>query len=227
MNELALFAGAGGGLLASHLLGWRTVCAVEVNDYARSVLLARQNDRILRPFPIWDDVTTFDARPWRGAVDVVSGGFPCQPFSSAARGRHTAEDLWPEMLRVIKDTEPKFVFAENVSEIAINLAADDLQSVGYQVRCMDLSAADLGADHIRKRYWLLAHADINSQLLGALHDALERVPGIRPRLWTASPYKYGMAHGVAHRMDRLIAIGNGQVPAVAARAWRLLSGVSQ
>lgn len=83
MNELALFAGAGGGILGGHLLGWRTVCAVEWGKYPASVLLARQNDGILPAFPIWDDVQTFDGRPWRGIVDVVSGGFPCQDISAA------------------------------------------------------------------------------------------------------------------------------------------------
>ena len=86
MNELALFAGSGGGILGGHLLGWRTVCAVEWAAYPASVLLARQNDGILPPFPIWDDVQTFDGRPWRGIVDVVSGGFPCQDISAAGGG---------------------------------------------------------------------------------------------------------------------------------------------
>jgi len=83
MNELALFAGAGGGILGGHLLGWRTVCAVEWEAYPASVLCARQNDRLLPPFPIWDDVQTFDGKPWRGIVDVISGGFPCQDISAA------------------------------------------------------------------------------------------------------------------------------------------------
>ena len=86
MNELALFAGAGGGILGGHLLGWRTVCAVEWEPYPASVLVARQNDGILPPFPVWDDVQTFDGRPWRGLVDVVSGGFPCQDISAAGGG---------------------------------------------------------------------------------------------------------------------------------------------
>jgi len=83
MNELALFAGAGGGILGGHLLGWRTVCAVEWEAYPASVLCARQNDGLLPPFPIWDDVQTFDGKPWREIVDVVSGGFPCQDLSAA------------------------------------------------------------------------------------------------------------------------------------------------
>lgn len=86
MNELALFAGAGGGILGGHLLGWRCVCAVEIDEYARRVLIGRQNDGCLRPFPIWDDITTFDGRPWSGRVDVVTGGFPCQDISCAGGG---------------------------------------------------------------------------------------------------------------------------------------------
>jgi len=86
MNELALFAGAGGGILGGHLLGWRTVCAVEWEAYPASILCARQNDGLLPSFPIWDDVQTFDGKPWRGIVDVVSGGFPCQDISAAGRG---------------------------------------------------------------------------------------------------------------------------------------------
>jgi len=86
MNELALFAGAGGGILGGHLLGWRTVCAVEFDPYAASVLVARQNDGVFPPFPVWNDVRTFDGRPWRGLVDVVSGGFPCQEISAAGTG---------------------------------------------------------------------------------------------------------------------------------------------
>jgi DNA (cytosine-5)-methyltransferase 1 len=86
MNELALFAGAGGGILGGKLLGWRTVCAVEWEPYPASVLCARQNDGLLPPFPIWDDIQTFDGRPWQGIVDVVSGGFPCQDISVAGGG---------------------------------------------------------------------------------------------------------------------------------------------
>ena len=91
MNELALFAGAGGGILGGKLLGWRTVCAVEWEPYPASVLCARQNDGFLPPFPIWDDVQTFDGKPWRGLVDVVSGGFPCQDISAAGGGEGLME----------------------------------------------------------------------------------------------------------------------------------------
>ena len=91
IREMALFAGAGGGILGGHLLGWKTVCAVEWEPYPACVLVARQNDKILPPFPIWDDVETFDGKPWRGLVDVVSGGFPCQDISSAGGGQELTE----------------------------------------------------------------------------------------------------------------------------------------
>jgi DNA (cytosine-5)-methyltransferase 1 len=224
VNELALFAGAGGGILGGHLLGWRTVCAVEFNAYCAGVLVQRQNDGILRPFPVWDDVRTFDGTPWRGRVDVVSGGFPCQAYSSAASGRNTADDLWPEMRRIVADVAPRYVFAENVQRRAIDRAADDLEPMGYRTRAVALSASDVGADHIRPRYWLLAYTDDDSELQRPLDAKALLRPGIRPRVWEAAPDEPRMADGLAFGVERLTATGNGQIPAVAATAWRLLGG---
>lgn len=223
MRELALFAGAGGGLLGGRLLDWRTVCAVEIDGYRRSVLIARQNDTSLPVFPIWDDIRTFDALLWRGRVDVVSGGFPCQAYSSAARGRNVADDLWPEMRRVVAETAPRHVFAENPSRKAIEAAADDLEAMGYQTRCIALSAADLGADHLRKRYWLRAYAHDEGQLRGALNAEVAGLPRFHPGVWDAQPRECGVVDGLAARMDRLRAAGDGQVPIVAATAWELMA----
>lgn len=219
LRELALFAGAGGGILGGHLLGWRTVCAVEWDAYAAAVLCARQNEGILPPFPIWDDVQNFDGHPWRGLVDVVSGGFPCQAFSTAARGKNTAQDYWPEMLRIIGQVQPKYVFAENVSEDAICSAQGDLAEAGYQtIRCR-LDAEQLGADHIRERWWLVAHANSNNELGSTINAEMEVLPKISCSIWKAKPGKPRMDDGVAFRVDRLKAIGNGQIPAVAANAF--------
>lgn len=224
MDELALFAGAGGGILGGLLLGWRTVCAVERNAFCARRLMQRQNEGHLPPFPIWDDVCTFDGRQWRGAVDVVSGGFPCQAHSGAARGRTVADDLWSEMRRVVADVAPRYVFAENVVRKAIETAAGDLGAMGYTTRAVALGAADLGADHIRLRYWLLAYADRDRELRLPVDAEVAQLQGVRPRVWAADPGESGVVDGVAGRMDRLEAVGNGQVPCVAAAAWRILTG---
>jgi len=222
LRELALFAGAGGGILGGHLLGWRTVCAVEWEPYAACVLVQRQNDGILPAFPVWDDVQTFDGRPWRGIVDVISGGFPCQAYSQAAAGRNTADDLWPEMRRVVADVAPRYVFAENVSRIAIEQAANDLASMGYKTRSISLSASDLGGDHVRERFWLLGDSDCDRKSVCAKHEQASRMQEFCSSVWQNQPVGIRVAHGVAARVDRLKAIGNGQVPLVAATAWNLL-----
>jgi DNA (cytosine-5)-methyltransferase 1 len=222
VNELALFAGAGGGLLASRLLGWRTVCAVEINRYRRSCLLARQDDGYLEPFPVWDDIRTFDGRPWRGIVDLVSGGFPCQAYSSATAGKSVADDLWPEMRRVVADVAPRHVFAENVQRRAIDRAADDLEEMGYKTIAIPISAADLGADHIRRRYWLFAYADRYGELQRPVDAEVAYLSRLCEGVWATEPGGARVDDGLADRLDRLEASGNGQVAIVAATAYRLL-----
>jgi DNA (cytosine-5)-methyltransferase 1 len=224
MNELALFAGAGGGLLASKLLGWKTICAVELDWYCRCVLTQRQNERILQPaFPIWDDVCTFDGKPWRGIVDVVSGGFPCQAYSTAAAGKNTADDLWPEMFRIVADVSPRYIFAENVERRAIDRAADDCESLGYKTKAISLSAKDLGADHIRERHWLLAYTNNDGKFPSSINAETRWMSDVDYRIWADYPEELRVDDGMANRLDRLKAIGNGQIPIVAATAWKILS----
>jgi len=220
MNELALFAGAGGGILASSILGHNIVCAVERDEYCIEVLIQRQNERILQPFPIWDDICTFDGKPWCGTVDLVSGGFPCQAFSSAARGRNIAEkDIWGQMLRIVREVNPRAVFAENVSKKAILRAQDDLLELGYRCEHIKLSAKDVGADHERERFWLLAYTDNYSELCRTFNAEASVVQKLRNSVWETYPGELRVSDGVAFRMDRLKALGNGQVPLVAASAW--------
>ena len=173
MNELALFAGAGGGILGGHLLGWRCVCAVERDAYARSVLMARQNDGCLDPFPIWDDVRTFDGRPWRGCVDVVSGGFPCQDISCAGKRAGIGGErsgLWREMARIIGEIRPRFAFVENSPMLVgrgLAVALSDLAEMGFDARWGVLGAIDAGAPHIRERIWVRAElADAGNEGTG-------------------------------------------------------------
>ena len=178
MNELALFAGAGGGILGGHLLGWRTVCAVEWEQYPASVLCARQNDGLLPPFPIWNDVQTFDGKPWRGIVDVVSGGFPCQDISAAKKGAGIDGErsgMWGEMARIIYEVRPRYVFVENspmLTSRGLGRVLGDLATMGFDAKWGVLGAADVGANHQRDRIWIVAKW--RGQLSHAQHDRIGR-----------------------------------------------------
>lgn len=313
MNELALFAGAGGGILGGHLLGWRTICAVEWEPYPASVLCARQNDKILPPFPVWDDVQTFDGRPWRGLVDVVSGGFPCQDISAAGGGKGIdgkRSGMWRHMARIVGEVLPRFVFVENSPLLVgrgLAVVLGDLAELGYDAHWCRVAASDVGAPHQRDRIWLVAYphggndkcrqgqrpgihgaegsqradyhtcgsnkesahvADAdrserrqelcpcngmererkNSVLQRekgpdwtgarskALDDPMCRRHGSQESQvcagrngfehaswWPTEPDVGRVANGMAARVDRLKAIGNGQVPRVAATAWEILT----
>lgn len=234
MNELALFAGAGGGILGGHLLGWRTVCAVEWEPYPASILAARQNDGLLPPFPIWDDVCTFDGRPWRGLVDVVSGGFPCQDISTAGRGAGIDGErsgMWREMARIIGEVRPRFVFVENSPALTyrgLGRVLGDLAEMGYDAEWGVLGAEDVGANHARDRIWILAkskeyaaNSDMPQLERGRLPIGIQSQHSYAcdSRWWKNPPDIHRMDDGVAARVDRLKAIGNGQVPRVAAAAF--------
>jgi len=131
-------------------------------------------------------------------------------------------NLWPDMLRIVQEVEPRYVFAENVSAAAIEKAAYDLAEMGYQADMLALSAADVGADHIRERYWLLAYADDKSELRGCLNAEMAERESVCEGVWTTAPNGSRMVNGVAGRMERYRATGNGQVPLVAAAAlWSL------
>lgn len=331
MNELHLFAGAGGGILGGMLLGHTCVCAVEIEKYPRRVLLQRQRDGILPRFPIWDDIQTFDGRPWKGRVDVVCGGFPCQDISAAGKGAGIdgeRSSMWRHMARIIGEILPRFVLVENSPMLVgrgLARVLGDLAEMGYDARWCVLGAADLGAPHKRDRIWLVATnvngeqlweqqkqvsgscsetesrdhgtkrsvADANGQRelqserafeevrrrLGDGCDEISNTESLRrdkrrlpkreskeiaescfsgedvsdangERLeeldaatksnqtrqytgaaaeaggsawWATEPRVGRVAHGVADRVDRLKAIGNGQVPAVAESAWRSLA----
>jgi DNA (cytosine-5)-methyltransferase 1 len=306
MNELALFAGAGGGILGGKLIGWRTVCAVELDAYAAAVLAQRQNDGCLEPFPIWSDITTFDGRPWRGIVDVVSGGFPCQDISCAGRGEGITGErsgLWSEMYRVVCEVGPRFVLVENspmLTSRGLGVVLGNLAEMGFNAEWGMLGAVDAGAPHKRERIWIMAYsigaglegytgdgaggfrqvgevqepdrpACASRLRSGERHVSNAKINGCgsrRPRRpysgglwqqqqalqvftdadkigwmrrpwmqreggrkqftngswWFIEPELGRVAHGVAHRVDRLKAIGNGQVPAVVRLAWETLNG---
>lgn len=255
MNELALFAGAGGGILGGRLLGWTTIGAVEIEEYPRRVLLQQMRDGALEPFPIWDDVSTFDGRPWRGVVDVISGGFPCQDISSAGKGagiKGERSGLWGEMARIVGEVRPRFVLVENspmLTSRGLGRVLGDLASLGYDARWGVLGARHAGAPHRRDRIWVVARDPYSeSEPAESVYEKVVRVPELvadsddsRARRGKSQPIGSQEArtiradrkprppvprvsNGVAHRMDRLRAIGNGQVPQCVALAWRVLGG---
>jgi DNA (cytosine-5)-methyltransferase 1 len=262
MNELALFAGAGGGILGGKLLGWRTVCAVEWEQYPTCVLLARQNDGLLESFPIWDDVQTFDGTTWTGLVDVISGGFPCQDISAAGKGAGIDGErsgMWREMARIICEVRPKFVFVENspmLTNRGLGTVLADLAKMGFDAEWGVLGASDIGAKHHRQRIWIVARQqkvlsysdhrikrwqqqqESNAKTGRNMANTdnsngggqCRRVGGTQKchQKWNLhtifnQPEPLRMVDGVAARVDRLKAIGNGQVPQVAAIAWELLT----
>ena len=192
MYELALFAGAGGGMLGGVLLGWRTVCAVEFDSHCREVLLRRQQDGVFSLFPIWDDVRTFgrkdeESGPFVEEVGrlaamedlVVTAGFPCQPYSVAGKGAGELDErnLWPDTIRVIREVGPRFVFLENVPRLLcfdyFGQILGDLGEAGYDAEWDVISAAEVGAPHLRKRLWIfcwkkdLAYADGDEHMRNA------------------------------------------------------------
>jgi DNA (cytosine-5)-methyltransferase 1 len=299
MNELALYAGAGGSIIAGKLLGWKTVCAVEYEPYCQSVLLARQADGILEPFPIWDDVRTFDGFPWRGKVDVLTAGFPCTPWSSSGKkeGEKSKDNMWPDTIRIIKEVQPTYVMLENSDELPgkpyFARIIEDLGQAGYFVEWPAIFAAtDVGAWHERNRVWVVAHltqigcgqdadatwekwrddvhpdaedlpnassprrdqgqpsqsgkvrnksggekpqrrtdyhADLNTQGLPLFQGGTGT--GMEDRRsepcvyfgWDSEPGMGRVVHGLAHRVDRVKALGNGWVPQVGVTAWKWLS----
>jgi DNA (cytosine-5)-methyltransferase 1 len=242
LNELHLFAGAGGGILGGILLGHTTVCAVEIEPYCREVLLQRQRDGILPKFPIWDDVCTFDGTPWRGKVDVVCGGFPCQDISVAGRGagiQGNKSGLWREMARIIAEIRPRYAFLENspiLTSRGLGVVLGDLAEMGYDAEWCVLGAHHLQGKHKRDRIWILAdsaskrcegHRAIRQQIMEKPCHEEESPSGVcenRWQYWQTEPKLDRLVDGMAHRVDRLKAIGNGQVASVAATAWRILGG---
>lgn len=177
LTTFHLFAGAGGGILADLLLGHIPIGACEIEEYPRNVLLARQRDGILPEFPIWDDICTLDGKPWRGLVDVVCGGFPCQDISAAGKGagiEGNRSGLWGEMARIICEIQPRYAFVENspmLTSRGLHRVLGDLAEMGYDARWCVLGACDAGAPHKRDRIWILGElADASVHGLAASEE---------------------------------------------------------
>ena len=172
LRELSLFSGYGGMTLGLRLAGWpvETVAYVENDPWCQKVLQARIDDGSLDRGEIHGDIREFGAEGYAGRIDLVSAGFPCQPHSHAGSrlGEFDPRNLWPETREIIRVVGPEWVVLENVPGI---LSGNDgrqgfgisvlgeLSELGFDGKWGIHSAADAGAPHLRKRWWVLAHAD--------------------------------------------------------------------
>lgn len=160
---LALCAGYGGIELGLEqvLDGVKTVCFVEGECFAAQHLIKKMEEGTIHEAPIWSNVRTFDGEPWRGKVDIITGGFPCQPYSSAGKqlAYKDPRDLWPDFVRIVGEVRPGFLFFENVPGIVkwrLNEIILDLDKLGYSCAWCVVAASEVGALHKRKRWFLFA-----------------------------------------------------------------------
>lgn len=205
LRVLSLCAGVGGLDLAVDLaVPTRTACYVEIEAFAAACLAARMEEGALGAAPVWSDLTTFDGRAWRGAVDLVLGGYPCQPFSVVGKRQGTDDPrhLWPHVARVIREVEAPLVFLENVPghlRLGLDLVAGELRSLGYTVAADLFTAEECGAPHKRERLFILAArvGDAAGQGLaqrGGLGE--DRAEGHPPAVGTGRDVGEGaLAHG--------------------------------
>lgn len=159
MKVLDLFSGIGGFSLGLERAGMETVAFCEINKFCQKVL-RKHWPRL----PIYSNIKELDGTLFRGSIDVVCGGFPCQPFSAAGKrkGKDDDRDLWPEMLRIIREARPRWVIGENVAgfiNMEFERTAADLEAEGYEVQAFVIPACGVGAPHRRDRIWIIAHAE--------------------------------------------------------------------
>ena len=209
LRGLDVCSGSGIGSFVFERIGLcRTVCYIENDPYCQRLLVQRMRDGWINDAPVFDDLRLFDGRPWRGCVDFVFGGIPCQPFSLAGKRRGAADerDLWPDFLRVVGEVRPALVLVENTpgflvgkrggprtrtapdghviarwvekaQQAALGRALGDLSEIGYDAEWEVVSAAGIGAPHLRKRVWLVAYpSGKRGSLLGREGEAVRDQP---------------------------------------------------
>lgn len=221
IKEYHLFAGIGGGIYGGMILGHSCCAGVEIDKYAQSVLKQRQKDGWMEEFPILDDITKLKGDSIKGTFDVLCGGFPCQAFSYAAHGNNIeSKNLWPEMFRIVQESEAPIVFGENVTIEAIDGAKKDLESIGYGVERCRLACMDIGADHKRPRFWLLAVKD--DAIFDKIAKHISNLPKFTSKFWETDPNSIIYPAEVPVLAPQKRGVGNAQAPIAAATAFRVL-----
>jgi DNA (cytosine-5)-methyltransferase 1 len=203
VRVLDLFSGIGGFSLGLERAGMTTVAFCEINPFCRR-----------------DDIRRLHMP--RGSADVVCGGFPCQPFSTASRGRKVAEDLWPEMRRVIEGVRPLWVIAENVDSIDDERPAQELEKLDFSVWSVEVDASPRGRRHERRRALFVAHANADREPRRAQHAQVAVAQSHPRRGWQDNSAPVGVDDGLPGRMDRMRALGNSFCPLVAEGVGRAI-----
>jgi len=169
--------------------------------------------------PRWRDIRTltgesFYERTGRTTVDLISGGFPCQPFSTASHGNKTAIDLSGEFLRVVANIRPKYAIGENVNQGIIKTIANKLSYIGYRAIAISSNAYGFGACHVRNRWWCIAYPNNKGELQGRIYAKMAELRQIQNTAWSAEAFTgvVRVDDGLPHRMDRLKCLGNAVVP---------------
>ena len=240
-THLDLFSGIGGFALAAGWAGFETVGFCEIEPYCQAILKKHWPN-----VPIHGDIKALDGTAYRG-VTLLTGGFPCQPFSNAGKRRGKDDDryLWPQMLRVIQEARPDWIVGENVVGIiglALDQVCSDLEAEGYEVEPIIIPACGVDAQHRRNRIWIIARgggdvADPQSQQSSSDDNRSEQTETfesqqgefrgsdcgkMRERNWATEPSVGRVAHGISNRVDRIKGLGNAIVPQV---AYQIIKGI--
>lgn len=213
----------------------RVVVNVEIETFAVAFLVKAMEEGSMDAAPIWTDLKTFPSESFCGKVDIITAGYPCQPFSVAGKGlggddpRH----LWPFIFGHVQAIKPRWVFLENVRGHVKNGLREvlaDLGKAGYRTEWGIFSAAEVGAPHRRERLFIIANSDgiraevpVEREFSGGkvlVSDGQKRGAGNH---WAVEPAVGRVANGTSDRIDRLRILGNGVVPQTAALAWQVLS----
>jgi len=244
MNELSLFSGIGGGVLASKLTNKKVIGYVEWNEHCQQAIAQRIKDGIFDDAPIFSDINSFIsegyAESYTGLVDVISAGFVCTDVSVANQDANGTDGdrtgaTWQSTADCIRIIRPPKVFLENSAAIivrGIERVTDDLSRMGYEFKWGVLGANQLGCDHERRRWFCVATHSSCIGLEGGYSIEKEREVSARSvqtlreskiRVEIPDSESFGDCNVTPRRVERLRAIGNSQVPSVAAAAWRILN----
>lgn len=229
METAHIFCGAGGGLLADLILGHSPIFALDFDkDSIDNIEGAKKNGWFPNLTTYCADIRNFNATEWSGKVDLLHAGIPCPKWSAVRRGRGECFDGVEETCRIVKQCKPRYVFIECVANFKREHQRiySILEGIGYYLsEPIITDATEVGAPHSRKRYWAIAHANNESKPVRRQYAKMAFLSQIEEGLWWEnSPRVSGVDDGVADRVYRFKATGNGQIPLQAAQAYLRLGG---